>query len=219
MIAPRTTGLVLAATALLGIAASTSASAEGSDTGLRARLWVGAVGRYLLKDNEELDSPPFGTTTLAVEGTTVATGGGLEYKPIKWIGIEASIAYADAPVRFHSSVDAATTQHASFAIVPLYVGLNAHVINTRHLDLWFGPQVSYEIHPNDLAFVVPGAGTYQYESTNAFSYMGFSVGADIAIDENLALNLGFRWQDADGDEDGILTYDPTFVTVGFTGKI
>lgn len=214
----RTTSFALAATSILGLAAATPAHAD-DHTGLRARVWVGAVGRYLLKDNDELDSPPFGTTQLAVSGTTVATGGGLEYKFIKWVGLEASIAYADAPVRFHSSVDAAVTQHDTFAIVPLYLGLNLHPINTKHVDFWFGPAISYEIHPDDLAFEVPGAGTFNYKSSNAFSYMGFSVGADIAIDDDIALNLGFRWQDADGDADGQLTYDPTFVTVGFTGKI
>jgi hypothetical protein len=32
----------------------------------------------------------------------------------------------------------------------------------------------------------------------------------------VALNLAFRWQNADGDSDGNLTFDPTFVTAGVT---
>ncbi len=206
-------------TSLLGVAAESAAYADDRDTGLRARLWVGAAGRYVLKDNEDFDSPPAGTVQLQVEGSSLALGGGVEYKFIKWIGVEGSIAWTRAPVSFHSSMDPGVTQHDHFHVIPLYLGVNVHVVNTRRVDLWFGPQLSYEIHPNNLSFDVNGAGKFDYTSSNPFSYIGFSVGADIHVDPRWSVNLGFRYQDADGDPDGHLTYDPTFVTVGATAKL
>ena len=44
------------------------------------------------------------------------------------------------------------------------------------------------------------------------------MGADLSFNERYALNLAFRWQNGDGDEDGHLTVDPTFVTAGLTIK-
>jgi hypothetical protein len=51
-----------------------------------------------------------------------------------------------------------------------------------------------------------------------FSKKGFASGADIGLGKTVALNLGFRWQNADGDSDGHLTVDPTLVTIGLTKK-
>ena len=49
---------------------------------------------------------------------------------------------------------------------------------------------------------------------DGWSLKGFNVGADVTLTPRTALTLGFRWQNSDGDPDGHLTVDPTFVVAG-----
>jgi hypothetical protein len=192
--------------------------AHAQDGGFRGRIWVGAVGRYVLTDNDPFTSPGFGTTELKVDGSALGFGADGEFKFNRWIGIDAAIAYAKLNVLFTTSNTPGTSYANDFGIAPVLVSLNLHVIHTDAVDLWVGPQVGYVLFPDDLSYAVTGGGTFTYKAKSVFSKKGFATGADIGLGKTVALNLGFRWQNADGDSDGHLTVDPTLVTIGLTKK-
>jgi outer membrane protein W len=200
---------------------SGSASAQGQQSGLSGRLWVGSVGRYVLNDNDSFTSPGFGTVELQVKGSSVGVGGDLEYRINNWFGLDAAVGYSRLNVQFTttSSPSAAPTQ--SFGVLPVLLALNVHLIHGEHVDLWAGPQIGYVMFPDDLSYTVAG-GTFQYQPKAAVSWTGFVIGADIKLTRTMALNFATRWQDADADAsgggNGSLTIDPTFVTIGITRK-
>ena len=186
------------------------------EKGLRGRLWLGTVGRYVLTDNEPYSDPPFGTVETKVDGSSFGFGGDLEYKFTRRLGFDFAVGYTNTTVQFTSSVDPNVVQTTKLSVTPLLFALNLHVVSNDRLDVWFGPQMGYVIWGNTMEFPVAGAGVFVYEPANVFSPLGFAVGADVFLKDNLALNLAFRWQNADADGDGNLTVDPTFVTAGLT---
>ena len=132
--------------------------------------------------------------------------------------MDAALGYTKFNVDFTTSTAPNLQGKDKFGVVPLLFALNVHVINTRRVDFWVGPQIGYVMFPDNLSYLVPGVGTFDYEPKNTFSPEGFAFGTDIAISKSAAFNFAFRWQNADGDDDGNLTIDPTFVTFGFTKK-
>jgi len=203
---------------VFGISLVGAADAQNADTGWRGRFWVGAVGRYIENDNASYQDPPFGTVETEVDGSAVGFGGDVEFKFKRWLGLDAALAYTSLPVQFQSTADPGVTQHADFAVVPLFVSLNFHVVNTEKVDFWLGYQIAYLFYPDDLSFTVPGVGQFDYDSSDAFSPFGFSMGIDVGVTKTWAVNFALRFNDGDGDPDGHLTLDPTFVTVGMTAK-
>jgi hypothetical protein len=208
--------------ALLGVLLAANIAdvsvAHAQDAGFRGRIWAGAVGRYVLKDNDPFTSPGFGTTELKVDGSAVGFGADGELKFNRWIGVDAAVAYSKLNVLFTTSNTPGTSYAHDFGVAPLLLSLNLHVIHTDAVDLWVGPQIGYVMFPDDLSYAVNGGGTFTYKPKSVFSKKGFATGADIGLGKTVALNLGFRWQDADGDDDGHLTVDPALVTIGFTKK-
>ena len=179
------------------LAQGSAACAQDSQTGWRGRVWAGAVGRYVLTDNEAFAADPFGTIALQVDGSAFGFGGDVEYKLSRHFGIDTAIAYASLPVTFQSSVTPSITQKSAIGFVPVFVSLNVHVISNKKVDIWIGPQLAYVFFTDKLAFPVPPEGTYHYDPANVFSPLGFSAGTDISLTEKLALNLAFRWENAD----------------------
>jgi hypothetical protein len=193
------------------------AEAQSNDTGGRVRVWAGPVGRYVLDDNDPFTAPGFGTVELKVDGSTFGFGGDVEYKFNKWLGVDAALGYARFDVDFTTSI-ATGTFTDKFAVVPLLFALNVHVVNTEKVDFWVGPQIGYLMFPDSLSYPVTAGSTFTYDPTNTFSPKGFAFGTDISVSTGAAFNFAFRWQNGDGDDDGHLTVDPTFVTFGFTKK-
>ncbi|HEY4182513.1 MAG TPA: outer membrane beta-barrel protein [Kofleriaceae bacterium] len=206
------------AACLLLCLASTAHAEDHDGKGLRLRAWTGAVGRYVLTDNEQFDSGSDGMTSMSIDSSTYSVGIGAEYKFFRWLGVEGSVAYMRPHVTFQSSVDTAP-ERAGYTVFPAFLSLNVHPITNKYVDLWFGPQIAYVSYPDDLTFHPMGAPAFQYKSENSFSAVGFTVGADVNLDPTWALNFAFRFQDSDGDADGQLTYDPTLITAGLTAKM
>ena len=194
------------------------ASAASPEAGWRGRLWMGPVGRYVLTDNEAYSDPPFGTVELKVDGSSFGFGGDVEYKFNRRLGFDFAVAYTKPTIQFTSSVNPAVVQTTGLSTVPLLFALNLHVVSNKKVDIWFGPQVGYVIWGGTMEFAVPPAGVFVYEPKSVFSPLGFDVGTDVFLSDSVALNLAFRWQNADADGDGHLTVDPTFVTAGVTFK-
>jgi len=211
-------GVALIAIAVGTLSTSPAAAADDAQTGWRGRFWVGTVGRYVLSDNDPYQQSPFGTVETQVDGSALGFGGDVEYKFKRWLGVDAALAYTSLPVEFQSSVDPGVTQSADFTVVPLFVSLNFHVVNSEKVDFWLGPQIAYLYYPDSLSFDVAGAGTFDYDSSSTFSPFGFAIGTDIFFNSTWAVNIAVRFQNGDGDSNGHLTIDPTFVTVGMTAK-
>jgi opacity protein-like surface antigen len=209
---------IAAVSFLSSLAVANAAEAGSAETGWRGRFWVGTVGRYVLDDNAAYQSPPFGTVETEVDGSALGFGGDVEYKFKRWLGLDTALAYTSLPVTFQTSTDPGVTQDADFTVIPLFVALNFHVVNTEKVDFWLGPQIAYVVYPDSLSFSVPGVGTFEYDPSNLFSPFGFDLGIDIAFNPTWAVNVAVRFQNADGDPDGHLTIDPTFVTVGMTAR-
>ncbi|HEY4099849.1 MAG TPA: hypothetical protein VGM20_03110 [Gemmatimonadales bacterium] len=190
-----------------------AASAQVAASGLHGRIWGGAVGRYVLTDNEAFASPGFGTVSLQVAGSAPGFGADAELRMNRWIGLDGAIGYSSLKVQFTTTAAAGTVDTDHVTVVPLLLSLNLHLVHADAVDIWVGPQIGYVIYPHDLSFA-SSAGTFSYTPKNVFSAKGFVVGSDIRLSKSVALNLGFRWQNADGDSGGHLTIDPTFVTIG-----
>jgi hypothetical protein len=205
---------LLLASALLGLAA-TSARADDK---LSLRVWTGAVGRYVIKDNASFQDTQFGTAAMKVDGSGIGAGVDAEYRLHRYFGIDLALAYTRLDVTFDSSAAPGMTGRESFSMFPLLLAANVHLVTNRHLDLWLGPQVGAVFYPHDLSFSMGPAGTYEYSPSTSYTFKGFNIGADIPLDRLTAVNVAFRFQDADSDPDGRLLIDPTFLTVGGTRK-
>ncbi len=218
----RTRAMISGLQVMLGVCMSamlaSPAYAQEQTTGLIGRAWIGTMGRYVLKDNEPFASPGFGTSLLAVDGSGVAVGGDLEYRFSKWLGVDAALGYSKLNVNYTTSLTPGVTATNRFTVVPLLFALNIHVVHSEKVDVWVGPQVGWVMFPDALSFPVAGGRTYTYQPQTPFSHEGFVVGADIGITKTVALNLAFRWQDADADSNANLTVDPALLTFGVTKK-
>jgi opacity protein-like surface antigen len=192
-------------------------SAVAQDAGFSGRLWVGAVGRYVLNDNTPFASPGFGTVEMQVKGSSVGFGGDLEYRINPWFGIDGAVGYSNLNVQFTSTTAPGNAPTQGFGVLPIMAALNVHLVHSEGFDLFVGPQIAYVMFPDNLSFTTTG-GPFTYKPANKFSAEGFVVGADIKMTKSMALNLAFRWQNADSDANDMLTIDPTFVTAGFRWK-
>ncbi len=135
-----------------------------SNTGWRLRVWGGAVGRYILTDNATFDATGYGTVGLKVDGSAAAFGGDVEYKLARWIGLDAAVGYSSLTVDYTTTNSPGTVTTQGFAVVPLMLSLNIHLISTSKVDFWVGPQLAYVIYPATTAFTPPGGTTYTYTS-------------------------------------------------------
>ena len=199
---------------LITVAAS-PAVAQKHDGKVDFRIWGGADGRYVLSDNGTFTQTGFGTVALKIDGAKPTVGADAEYRFHRWIGLDAAFDYTSFTVDASSSVNGATAQ-SNLKVMPVLVSLNVHLISTNVVDFWAGPQIGYFMFKGSPSFALGNAGTLTYAPSNAWSWKGFAVGADIGIDKVMAINLQFRWQNGDGDPNGHLTIDPAMAVGGLT---
>lgn len=201
--------------AALFLFANQTFAQQNPDKGWKGRFWVGVAGRYVLTDNETFEDPTFGTIETSVSGSAFTFGGDVEYLFTKWLGLDFALAYTNFPLEFQHSVGEGV-QEDDLGVVPFLIALNFHVVNNERLDFWLGPQVGYIFFGSDVAFVVPDVGVHIVETSNTFSPMGFDIGADVKVSDDWAVNIAFRWQNADASDE--ILVDPTLITVGVTGS-
>ncbi len=194
-----------------------SQAQQSSDrnSGWTVRAWAGGVCRCVEDDNVTfvVDDPPLGTVGLEVDGNSLGIGFDVEWRLNKLIGLDLALGYTDMDIDFQS--DASTgVQQDSLASLNIWFAVNFHLVNTEKFDFWIAPQIAYVAWLNDLSYNVPGTGTFNFKTDNEFPALGFALGADWWVAENLAVNFAFRFIDADADKNHNLPIDQTFVTVG-----
>ena len=204
-------------TTMGAVSGAQAASAQTDYDGWVWRAWVGTVCRCVEDDNVTFQDPTFGTVGLEVDGNSPGIGFDIEWRLNKLIGLDLALGYTDMDVNFKHSVGAGVQQD-SLASLNTWFAVNFHVINTKKFDFWVGPQIAYVAWLDDLSFDVPGTGTFNFKTDNEFPAIGFVLGADWWVAQNLAVNFAFRFIDADADENHNLPIDQTFVTVGVARK-
>jgi len=183
--------------------------------GWTGRFWVGVAGRYVLTDNDTFTDPTFGTIQTSIKGSAFTVGADAEYRFSKLLGLDLALAYMNFNVEFEHSVGTGI-QEDKLGTMPLLLALNFHIINSKKLDLYLGPQLGYIFFLNDVSFDVPTLGVYTIETSSNFTPVGINLGADLDIANDLALNINFRWQNADASDQ--ILVDPTLITVGIAKK-
>lgn len=53
----------------------------------------------------------------------------------------------------------------------------------------------------DAEFQVPTLDAYHVTTSSTFSPAGFTIGTDISVAENLAVNVNLKWQNADAPDE------------------
>ncbi len=212
----RVTSIAAAALLFLSLLPGT-ARAQDEHSGLRLRFWGGVDCRCVLSDNDTFDDPVFGTSETAQSGAAFALGGDVEYKLGKFFGLGLGIGYSDVTVDFTHELGAGV-QDDSLGILPIFFAANLHLVNTESVDFYVGYLAAYIFYLNDPVFEVPGTGPFVVETNDEFTGEGFNLGADVAVNEDWAVNAAFRFVNADADSTHLLPVDPTFITVGATFK-
>ena len=69
--------------------------------------------------------------------------------------MDAALGYTKFNVDFTTSTAPNLQGKDKFGVVPLLFALNVHVINTRRVDFWVGPQIGYVMFPDNLSYLVP----------------------------------------------------------------
>jgi outer membrane protein W len=133
---------------------------------------------------------------------------GLEFRPIKWFGIEASYLNATNDIEFGG------TKIARVDFTPYNLALNFHVLPSKYFDLYFGACAAY-VNWGDIKF---DDGTS--ESTDSEVAYGASVGLDISFHKNFAFIGGVRWLSldltpSDSSSSDSVAVDPLISRVGF----
>jgi Outer membrane protein beta-barrel domain len=210
--------MVAAAVGLLvGSVFQGTALAQDHYPNLKVRFWGGVQCRCVLSDNDTFPDPVFGTAELVAAKSAFGLGGDVEFRLARFFSFDVGLGYSSTSVEFSHTVGAGV-QEDKLGMMPLFLGANVHVVNTRRVDAYVGYLAAYMFYLNDVSFDVPGTGTFTLPSSNEFTPKGFSFGVDIAASEQWAVNLAFRMVNADADDTHLLPLDPTFITVGVTRK-
>lgn len=186
---------------------------EPTYDGWTARVFGGVVGRFLLDDTVTFSDPTFGTVELDWDDTSFGLGVDVERRFSKLLGLDLALIYTNMDIDFHHSVGAGV-QTDSLGVLSLMLALNFHVVNTKRVDFYLGPQVAYFYYLDDLSYDVPSLGTFDFKTDNEFPSLGFVIGTDISLNDDWALNFALRYQDADADSNHDLPLDPTYITFG-----
>ena len=211
--------LMLVATVglLMGSALQGTALAQSQYPNLKVRAWGGVQCRCVLSDNGTFPDPVFGTAEVTAAKSAFGVGGDLEFRLAKLVSLDAGLGYSRTSVDFSHSVGAGV-QEDKLGMMPLFVGVNLHVVNTKRIDAYVGYQAAYMVYLNDVSYTVPGTGTFSLATNNEFTPKGFNVGVDIAANDKWAVNVALRMVNADADSTHLLPLDPTFITVGIARK-
>ena len=199
---------------LVGLAGS-SAWAQDNNEGWRFRVFGGMVGRFVETDNATCDDPVYETSATEVDGFSFGFGVDVERRFSKLLGLDVAVGYSKLDVVFTQSL---TSDQAKdrLSVLPIWLALNFHVVNTEEVDLWLAPQIAYVVWNDPLTFNVPGEEPYLSQTKGAFPGVGLAIGLDYWLAESGGCNIAFRFVDADANDD--LLVDPTFITVGYTMK-
>jgi hypothetical protein len=181
------------------------------------RFWGGVYCRCVLTDNDTFVDPVFGVSQTKVSGSAFAFGGDIEYRPVKLLGLGLGLGYSNVPVEFSHQFGVGV-QDDKIGMMPIFFAVNLHFVNTRSVDIYGGYLAAYIFYLDDAVFDVPGTGTFVVETNNEFTGKGFNVGADISVSDLWAVNLAFRFVNADADDTHLLPMDPTFITFGITRR-
>jgi outer membrane protein W len=203
--------------AVVLLLAAPTAQAQNDYKSWRFRVFGGIVCRCVESDNVSFDDPTYGMSATEVDGSSFGFGLGVERRFSKLLGFDLAVGYTTMDVVFTQSLTPDQSQD-TLKVLPIWLAVNFHLINTEKVDFWVGPQIGYVSWNDPLNFEVPGEGTYVVPTENEFPAIGFVLGLDYWLSENGALNFGFRFVDADADVDHNLPVDPTFITVGYTWK-
>jgi outer membrane protein W len=197
--------------------AVSSARAQSDYQGWRFRVFGGIVCRCVESDNVSFDDPIYGMSATEVDGSSLGFGAGVERRFSKLLGLDLAVGYTTMDVVFTQSLTPDQSKD-TLKVLPVWLAVNFHVINTEKVDFWVGPQIGYVSWNDPLTFDVPGQEPYVVPTENEFPAIGLVLGLDYWLSENGALNFGFRFVDADADVNHNLPVDPTFITVGYTMK-
>ena len=210
--------MVAAAVGLLvGSVFQGTALAQDQYPKLKVRFWGGVQCRCVLSDDDTFPNPVFGTAELVAAKSAFGLGGDVEFRLARFFSFDVGLGYSSTSVEFSHTIGAGV-QEDKLGMMPLFLGANVHVVNTKRVDAYVGYLAAYMFYLNDVSFDVPGTGTFTLPSSNEFTPKGFSFGVDIAAGEQWAVNLAFRMVNADADSTHLLPLDPTFITVGVTRK-
>ena len=191
------------------------AHAENEYAGWRFRVWAGITGRFVETDNATFTDETFGASATEVNGTGFGFGIDAERRFSKLLGLDLAVGYTGLDVDFTQSLTT-TTATDTLDVLPIWLALNFHVVNTEKVDFWVGPQIAYVTWNDPLTFSAPGQPDFDLETEAHFPGVGFVLGLDWWLAKNGGLNFAFRFVDADANE--VVLVDPTFVTVGYTWK-
>jgi len=206
--------LVVVFSIVLFMLAVPSVQAQSNPEGWYFRAFGGFAGRVLETDNVTFDDPVYGTSSTEVDGSTLGFGVDVERRFSKLLGLDMAVSYANMDVVFNQSL---TTDKATdtLSVMPFWIALNFHVVNTEKVDFWVAPQIAYVMWNDPLTFNVPGEEPYAVQTSGAFG-IGLAMGLDYWLSENGGLNFAFRFVDADANDN--LPVDPTFITFGYTWR-
>jgi len=171
------------------------------------------VGRFIEDDNVTFTDPVFGTSATEAGGTGFGFGVDFERRFTKLVGFDVAIGYTEMDVEFTQSLNSNVAED-TLEVLPIWLAVNFHVVNTESLDFWVGPQIAYVLWNDPLTFTASGQPDFVLETENEFPGVGLALGLDWWLTENSGLNFAFRFVDADAAES--LPVDPTFITVGYT---
>jgi outer membrane protein W len=192
------------------------AHAENEYSGWRIRAWAGVTGRFIETDNATFTDPDFGDSSTEVDGTGFGFGIDVERRFTKLLGLDLAVGYTELDVEFTQSLTT-TIATDTLKVLPIWLALNFHVVNTEKIDFWVGPQIAYVAWNDPLTFSATGQPTFEQETANHFPGLGLALGLDWWLTKNSGLNFAFRFVDADANEN--LLVDPTFITIGYGWKL
>jgi outer membrane protein W len=191
--------------AVAGIAGP-SALAEDLDT--HFKIYGGPA--YVAPMSDE--DITFGTVTDTLEAEAhVGWNLGIEGRFNKWFGIEVDYVNASQNVSFGGS----TIGEVNFS--PLTATFDIHVVHTKVIDLYLGPSYSYvnwgDIEVDADSSGVTGSSEFGTESAHGW---GVSLGLDIGLGRNFAIQGGLKYLNVDLEPEGFtpVGVDPLVARLG-----
>jgi outer membrane protein W len=123
---------------------------------------------------------------------------GIEGRFTPWIGLEVDYVHADQDVQLGGT----TIGNVNFS--PLTATFDIHVVHTKVVDFYLGPSYSYvnwgDIHLNADGAAIHGSSEIGTDSAHGW---GVSLGLDIGLGKNFALQGGLKYLDVSLQPQGL----------------
>jgi len=189
-------GIFFVAAALALLVTAMPAHAQGN------AFKVYAVVAYVSPTGSE-DITVDNVKASAETATQAGWGVGFEWRLGKWAGLEFDYMNADQDVEFDGQ------KVASTAMSPLSATLNFHLIHTKVIDFYFGPEVSYVAWDD----IEDDGGSVGADSQFAY---GAQVGADFSFAKAFAIVAQLRYLqlDLEADTGESIPVNPLFGRAG-----